>query len=79
MNKMKTLGISFIAAGIILMLITGINIVSKEKVFDFGKVEIYQEEVDLVSWSPFAGLVLLIAGVAVLVLYGGNLKTPAKF
>lgn len=76
---MKTLGMSMIVAGVILMLITGINIISREKVIDIGTLEIYKEEVDPISWSPYAGLILLIAGVAVLVLYGGNLKTPAKF
>lgn len=76
---MKSLGISLIIAGVLFLLISGINFVSKEKVIDFGKVEVYQEEVDPVTWSPYVGFSLLIVGAAVLVLYGATSKTPAKF
>ncbi len=62
---MKALGIILIAAGIIMMVITGINVVTEEKVVDFGKLEITKEENNPISWSPIIGAVLLVAGVVV--------------
>jgi uncharacterized membrane protein len=64
---MKNLGIILIAIGIVLMLITGFNYVTKEKVADIGKLEINKERNHPVSWSPIVGVILLAAGVVVLV------------
>ncbi len=69
---MRALGIVLVAAGIIMMVITGINIVTEEKVVDFGKVEITKEQNNPVSWSPIIGAVLLVGGV--IVLLTGNKK-----
>jgi uncharacterized membrane protein YidH (DUF202 family) len=63
---MKNLGIILIAIGIVLMLITGFNYVTKEKVVDLGKLEINKEKSHPVSWSPIVGVVLLAAGIVVL-------------
>lgn len=63
---MKALGIFLIVAGIVLMVITGINVVTEEKVVDFGKVEITKEENNPINWSPILGAVLLVGGVIVL-------------
>jgi hypothetical protein len=62
---MKALGIILIAAGIVMMIITGVNVVSEDKVVDLGKVEITKEKNNPVSWSPIVGAVLLVAGVVV--------------
>ena len=70
---MKALGIFLIAAGIVLMVITGINVVTEEKVVDFGKVEITKEENNPVNWSPVLGAVLLVGGI--IVLLTGTRKT----
>jgi uncharacterized membrane protein YdcZ (DUF606 family) len=64
---MKNLGIILIVVGIVLMLITGFNYVTKEKVVDLGRVEINKERNHPVSWSPIVGAILLAAGVVVLV------------
>jgi hypothetical protein len=63
---MRALGIVLIAAGIVMMVITGINVVTEEKVADFGSVEITKEENNPVNWSPIVGAVLLVGGVIVL-------------
>lgn len=63
---MKTLGIILIVAGIILMIITGINVTREEKVLDLGKVEINKETTTPISWSPILGGILLVGGIAVL-------------
>lgn len=70
---MKALGIFLIAAGIVMMVITGINVVTEEKVVDLGKVEITKEENNPISWSPIIGAVLLVGGV--IVLLTGSRKT----
>ncbi len=63
---MKALGIVLIIAGVVLMIITGINVTREEKVLDLGKVEINKETTTPISWSPIIGGVLLVGGIAVL-------------
>ena len=63
---MKPLGIILIVVGIVLMIITGINVTREEKVLDLGKVEINKEKTTPISWSPILGGVLLVGGIAVL-------------
>lgn len=63
---MKALGIILIAAGIVMMIITGINVVTEEKVVDIGKLEITKEQNNPISWSPILGAVLLVGGVIVI-------------
>lgn len=69
---MRALGVILIAAGIVMMVITGINIVTEETVVDLGKVEITKQENNPVNWSPIVGAVLLVSGV--IVLLTGNKK-----
>ena len=64
---MKVLAIVLIVAGAIMMIITGVNVVTKEKVVDLGKVEINKKENNPISWSPILGGVLLVAGIGVFV------------
>ena len=67
---MKTLGIVLIVAGVVMMIITGVNVVRPEKVVDLGKVEIIKEHDEPISWSPIVGTVLLVAGVVVVLTSG---------
>ncbi|PBQ31674.1 hypothetical protein CNR22_07795 [Sphingobacteriaceae bacterium] len=60
---MKALAVVLIVAGAIMMIITGVNFATKEKVVDLGKLEINKTENHPVSWSPIIGVVLLVAGV----------------
>ncbi len=64
---MRPLGLILIVAGIVMMVITGFNIVTKKKVVDLGPVEINKEEKTPISWSPIVGGILLVAGAAVLI------------
>ncbi|HEY5915808.1 MAG TPA: hypothetical protein VIU13_00325 [Chryseolinea sp.] len=64
---MKTLGIILLIVGAIMMVFTGFNIVTKEKVVDLGPLEINKEEKTPVYWSPVTGGVLMAAGILVLV------------
>jgi hypothetical protein len=65
---MKNLGIILIALGILMMVFTGFNIVTKKKVVDIGKLEINKEEKTPVNWSPIVGVGLLVSGILVVVL-----------
>jgi hypothetical protein len=62
---MKTLGIVLIVIGIAMMVITGINVVTKEKVVDVGPLEINKTEKTPINWSPIIGVILLVSGIAV--------------
>jgi uncharacterized membrane protein YdcZ (DUF606 family) len=64
----KTLGISLVVIGIIMMVYTGFNYVTKEKVVDIGPIEINAEKNHNVQWPPIVGLVLIVGGIVVIVL-----------
>lgn len=72
---MRTLGIILIALGIIMMIITGVNVVTKKNVVDAGPIQIDKKENNPISWSPIVGGVLLVAGVVIVV--AGNKRRLA--
>jgi uncharacterized membrane protein YidH (DUF202 family) len=63
----KSLGIVFIIIGIIMIIYTGFNYITTEKVVDLGPVKINAEKNHLVKWSPIVGVVLLVGGIVVMV------------
>ncbi|MDP3433223.1 MAG: hypothetical protein Q8R96_22930 [Bacteroidota bacterium] len=62
---MKTIGIVLIGLGILMMVYTGFNYVTKEKVVDLGPIQINAEKNHPVQWSPIVGLVLIVGGIVV--------------
>jgi len=64
---MKSLGIVLATIGLIMMIYTGFNFVTKEKVVDLGPIEINKETNHPVQWSPIVGVVLLVGGIVVIV------------
>jgi len=64
---MKKLGIVLAAIGIIMMIYTGFNYVTKDKVVDIGPIEINKETNHPVQWSPIVGAVLLVGGIVIIV------------
>jgi uncharacterized membrane protein YidH (DUF202 family) len=64
----KTLGIVLVAIGIVMMVYTGFNYVTTEKVVDLGPIEINAEKSHNVQWPPIVGLVLIVGGIVVIVL-----------
>jgi hypothetical protein len=64
---MKATGIILIVIGAVLMIFTGFNLVTEEKVLDLGKVEINKEENHPISWSPILGGVLLVGGIVLVI------------
>jgi uncharacterized membrane protein YidH (DUF202 family) len=63
----RTLGIALIIIGVIMIIYTGFNYVTTEKVVDLGPLKINAEKNHPVQWSPIVGVVLLVGGVIVMV------------
>jgi hypothetical protein len=70
---MKTFGIFLAAIGLIMMIYTGFNYMTKEKVVNIGPIEINKETNHPVKWSPIVGAVLLVGGIIIIVT-GKNAK-----
>jgi len=64
---MKAIGIALMVIGIVMIVYTGFNFITTEKVVDLGPIKINQEKNHPVQWSPIIGVVLLIGGIVVIV------------
>jgi uncharacterized membrane protein YidH (DUF202 family) len=65
--QMKTLGISIIIIGIIMIAYTGFNFVTTKKVVELGAIEINKEKTHHVQWPPIVGIVFLVGGIVIVV------------
>ena len=63
---MKILGILLIAAGILMLVFRGFSFTQEKKVADIGPLELNKKEQKQVSWPLYAGVVGIVAGIAVL-------------
>lgn len=63
----KTLGIILLVAGIVMLIWTGFSYTQREKVVDAGPVHISADKQKTVSWPPYAGGILALAGAVLLV------------
>jgi uncharacterized membrane protein len=63
----KTVGLILIVIGAILLIWTGFTYTKKEKIVDAGPIQISADREKTVNWSPYAGGILLVAGIVVLV------------
>ena len=63
---MKAFGIILIAAGILMLVFGNISFTKQEKVVDIGPVEINKNEKKTIDWPNYAGIIVLLAGGAVL-------------
>ena len=64
---MKTLGMFLIMVGLVMLVYTGFNFVTKERVMDLGPIKIEKEKEHSVQWSPIVGLALSIAGILIVI------------
>jgi uncharacterized membrane protein len=62
----RTIGIILLAIGIIMLVWTGFTYTKKEKVIDFGPVQVSADKQHTISWPPYAGCVLIVGGIVVL-------------
>jgi uncharacterized membrane protein len=69
----RTLGIILIILGIALLVWTGFTYTKKEKVIDAGPIQVSADREKSVNWPPYAGGIVLIAGV--IVFLGSRKKT----
>lgn len=63
----KSIGIALIVIGVLMIIYTGFNYVTTEKVVDLGPLKINSEKNHPVQWSPIVGVVLLVGGIVVTV------------
>ena len=61
----RTLGIILIVVGIAMLIWTGFSYTKKEKIVDAGPIQISADKEKSVNWPPYAGGIILIAGVIV--------------
>ncbi len=66
--KTKTIGIILVAAGALMMLYTGFNYVTTEKVVDLGPIQINKEKQHSVKWPSILGAVIIVGGITVIAL-----------
>lgn len=64
---MKVLGIILIIAGIAMILIRGFSVQTERKVVDIGPVEINKKENRWIGWPTYAGGIVAIVGVVLVV------------
>ena len=64
----KTLGIVLIAIGILMMVYTGFNYMTKEKVVDLGPIEINAEKSHTIQWPPVVGGIFIVGGIVAIAL-----------
>ena len=64
---MKTFGIILIVAGIAMILIRGFSVPVKKNVVDIGPVEINKTENKWIGWPTYAGGVLAVIGLVLVV------------
>ncbi len=68
----RNIGIVLLVIGILMVIYTGFNYVTSEKVVDIGPIEISKEKNNPVQWSPIIGGVLLVAGILLMLLNKGK-------
>ena len=63
--RLRPLGIVLSIIGIVMIIYTGFNYATTEKVVDLGPIKINVEKNHPVQWSPIVGIVLLVGGVVI--------------
>lgn len=61
----KSLGIVLIVLGVVLFIWTGFTYTKKEKIIDAGPIQVSADKEKSVNWPPYAGGVVLIAGIVI--------------
>ena len=63
----KSVGLILIVLGAILLLWTGFTYTKKEKIIDAGPIQVSADREKTVNWPPYAGGIVLLAGVIIFV------------
>ena len=67
LTDMKTLAIILIVAGIAMIIIRGFSVQTEKKVLDVGPLEVNKTENKWIGWPTYAGGLVAIVGVVLLV------------
>ncbi|MCY7351405.1 MAG: hypothetical protein LH606_12180 [Cytophagaceae bacterium] len=65
---MRNFGIVLIIIGILMMIFTGFNFQTEKKVVDLGPLEINRKENNRVGWPTYAGGLVLLGGIGLVVM-----------
>ncbi len=65
---MRISGIVLIVMGLAMIAYSGFNYVTTEKVVDLGPIQIDRKMNHPVQWSPIAGVVMMVGGIAIILL-----------
>lgn len=65
---MKAFGIVLVVIGIVLLVWTGFSYTREETLVEVGSLELTADKEESVSWSPFIGGAVLVAGIAIVLL-----------
>jgi hypothetical protein len=63
--KTKNIGFGILIIGILMIIYTGFNYVTTEKVVDIGPIELSMDKNHPVQWSPIVGVILLVGGIVI--------------
>lgn len=63
----NVIGIVLVVLGVLMLVWTGFSFTKKEKIVSAGPVEISADKEKTVSWPPYAGGILLVGGVIILI------------
>jgi hypothetical protein len=63
----RTLGIILTVIGIGMLIWTGFSYTKKEKIVDAGPIQISADQEKNVNWPPYAGGIVLVAGLVIMV------------
>jgi uncharacterized membrane protein len=63
----KSLGLILTVIGAILLIWTGFTYTKKEKIIDAGPIQVSADREKSVNWPPYAGGIVLLAGVVILI------------
>ena len=64
----KTIGLLLLVIGVIMLIWTGFSYTKREKVVDAGPIHISADKEKSVNWPPYAGGILAIGGILLLVM-----------
>ena len=67
---MRIVGIILIVIGILMFVFHGVNFQTEKKVVDAGNMQINKKETNRVNWPYYAGGVVVIVGIVLVVVDG---------
>jgi hypothetical protein len=68
----RLFGFIVLIIGLIMMVYTGFDYVTTEKVVDLGAIQIDKKQNHFVEWSPIAGIVLVFGGIVAIAMGAKN-------